>query len=105
VVFHRLKKVAVSTGSGKTSYTLRHTNNDEESAIAAAKAKQNKLDKGATTVEVTLAVGNANLFAESPMTLIGFRSGIDGSQWTATKVEHDFSASGFTTRIEGETSN
>ncbi|WAR43032.1 hypothetical protein [Methylomonas rapida] len=41
----------------------------------AAKAKQKKLDKGATTVEVTLAVGNANLFAESPMTLIGFRAG------------------------------
>jgi len=102
VVFYRLKKVAVSTGSGKTSYTLRHTYNDEESAIVAAKAKQKKLDKGATTVEVTLAVGNANLFAESPMTLIGFS---DGSQWTATKVEHDFSASGFTTRIEGETSN
>jgi len=96
------QKVAVSTSTEKPAYTLRHTYDTEQQAIDAAKAKLEKLSQGASTVELNLAVGNPNLFAESPLLLMGFRAGIDGGDWTAKRVEHDFSPGGFTTRIEAE---
>jgi len=96
------QKVAVSTSAAKPAYTLRHTYDTETQAIEAAKAKLDDLNQGTTTVELTLAIGNGNLFAESPLLLTGFRTGINGGNWTTTKVEHEFSTSGFTTRIEGD---
>jgi phage protein D len=94
--------IKVSTSDEKPSYTLRHTYDDQQKAIEAAKAKLGELQRGATTIDLTLAVGNAALFAESPISLVGFRSGISDKGWTATKVEHSFSKSGFTTQIAGE---
>lgn len=96
------QKLTVSTSNAKPAYTLRHTYDTEQQAIDAAQAKMDDLNHGATTMELTLAIGNSNLFAESPLLLTGFRVGINGGNWTTTKVEHDFSNAGFTTRIEAE---
>jgi len=93
--------IAVSTGDEKPAFTLRHPYDNQQQALEAAKAKKSALDQGASTVDVTLSVGNPNLFAESPLILTGFRSGVSG-EWTTTRVEHSFSKSGFTTQVNGE---
>jgi phage protein D len=97
------EKVIVSTSSAKPAYTLRHTYDNEQQAVEAAKAKLEELNQGAATMELSLAVGNSTLFAESALVLSGFRSGINGGNWTAKRVEHEFSNSGFTTRVSAET--
>ncbi|EGW22176.1 contractile injection system protein, VgrG/Pvc8 family [Methylobacter tundripaludum] len=96
------QNIAVSTSTEKPAYTLRHTYDNQQQAIEAAQAKKSALDQGTATVDLSLSVGNADLFAESPLILTGFRSGITGPSWTATRVEHSFSKAGFTTQINGE---
>ncbi|QSB03231.1 hypothetical protein JWZ98_10020 [Methylomonas sp. EFPC1] len=96
------QKVAVSTSTSKPTYTLRHTYDSEEKAIQAARAKLDDLTQGATTLQLSLAVGDGNLFAESPLLVSGFRPGIDGDEWTTTRVEHTFSGDGFTTNVEAK---
>lgn len=96
------QEIAVSTSADKPVFTLRHTYDDKVQALDAAKAKLTALTQGASTIDVSLAVGNPNLFAESPLSLIGFRSGITGAGWTTTRVEHSLSSAGFSTRVSGE---
>ena len=40
--------------------------------------------------------------AETPLTLTGFREGVNG-RWIATRVTHETSASGYSTQVEAET--
>ena len=40
--------------------------------------------------------------AESPLTLSGFRNGID-SRWIATRVSHEINNSGYANQVEAET--
>lgn len=96
------QNIAVSTSAEKPAHTLRHTYDNEQQAIEAAQAKKSALDQGTATVDVTLSIGNPNLFAESPLILTGFRSGITGPEWTTTRVEQSFSKSSFTTQVNGE---
>jgi hypothetical protein len=93
--------IAVSTGMERPAFLLRHTYVDEAAAIAAAKAKLERLNNGPDTVEVSIP-GNPTLFAESPLELVGFRPGVSGRQWTCTRVEHSFSNAGFKTQLQGE---
>jgi len=96
------QNIAVSTSAEKPAHTLRHTYDNQQQAIEAAQAKKSALDQGTATVDVSLSVGNADLFAESPLILTGFRSGITGPSWTTTRVEHSFSKAAFTTQVNGE---
>ncbi|MGZ4954450.1 MAG: contractile injection system protein, VgrG/Pvc8 family [Methylobacter sp.] len=96
------QNIAVSTGEEKPAYTLRHTYDNQQQALEAAQAKKAALDQGTATVDISLSVGNASLFAEAPLVLTGFRTGITGPEWTTTRVEHSFSKSGFTTQVNGE---
>ena len=92
----------VKVGAGQPSYTLRHTCPDAETAIAAAKAKLEALNRGQSSVRLTLTPGNPQMAAETKLTLSGFRDGING-EWVATEVDHQLSNSGYTTRVLAET--
>jgi phage protein D len=93
---------SVSTSTEKPAFLLRHTYDSEQKAIEAAKAKLESLTQGTNTVEISLALGNPGLFAESPLILQGFRPGVSGPTWFCTRVEHEFSNSGFKTKLSGE---
>jgi phage protein D len=96
------KIYTVSTSTDKPAFIIRHTYESEEKAIEAAKAKLESLNQGTNTVEVSLALGNPNLFAESPLILVGFRPGVSGTTWVCNRVEHTFSNAGFKTSLSGE---
>lgn len=95
------QNIAVSTSEEKPAFMLRHTYDDEQKAIEAARAKLEDLTQGTNTVDVTLD-GNPNLFAESPLVLMGFRPGVSGTTWTVTRVEHTLTTKGFKTTVAGE---
>jgi phage protein D len=96
------KLYTVSTSTAKPAFIIRHNYESEEKAIEAAKAKLESLNQGTNTVEVSLALGNPNLFAESPLILVGFRPGVSGTTWVCNRVEHTFSNAGFKTSLSGE---
>jgi hypothetical protein len=96
------KLYTVSTSTDKPAFIIRHTYVSEGNAIRAAKDKLESLNQGTNTVEVSLALGNPNLFAESPLILVGFRPGVSGTTWVCNRVEHTFSNTGFKTSLSGE---
>lgn len=83
--------------------TLRHTYATEQSAINAAKRTFDKLQRGVATFSLNLAVGNAELMSEMPVTVTGFKSEIDSSEWIISQVTHNVNKdNGFTTALELE---
>jgi phage protein D len=96
------KLYTVQTSTAKPAFIIRHTYESEESAVRAAKNKMESLNQGTNTVDVSLSLGNPNLFAESPLILVGFRTGVSDTTWVCTRVEHTFSNAGFRTSLTGE---
>lgn len=71
-------------------------------AMRAAQAKWNKLQRGVAEFSLTLAMGRADLFPETPVQVSGFKSVIDAQPWIISKVTHSLSGSAFTTALEFE---
>ena len=93
---------AVTAGAGEPTYTMRQKHDNQASAMAAAKAKLRAFNRGQGVGNINLAIGNAEVMADSPITLSGFRTGVDG-QWVASRVVHTLNKSGYTSKLDLET--
>lgn len=71
-------------------------------AMRAAQAKWNKLQRGVAEFSLTLAMGRADLFPETPVQVSGFKSVIDAQPWIISKVTHSLTGNGFTSTLELE---
>lgn len=74
----------------------------QAAAMRAAQAKWSKLQRGVAEFSLTLAMGRADLFPETPVMVSGFKAVIDEQPWIISKVTHSLSGSGFTTALEFE---
>jgi phage protein D len=92
----------VIAGTGKPAYTLRQKYDNQAGAMAAAKAKLSAFNRGQGVGNINLSIGNAEVMAESPITLSGFRAGVDG-KWVASRVVHTLNKSGYTSKLDLET--
>jgi hypothetical protein len=81
-------------------YRLRPTFPDQASAQAAAEAKARALQRGETTLAITLP-GSPSYGAETPLTLSGFCEELDG-RWIATQVVHRLDSGGYVCELTGE---
>lgn len=82
---------------------LRHTYSDQQSALRAARAELNRLQRGAATLSYTLAKGRPELIPELTYTLQGVKSEIDEIIWYGGNVQHSLTAdAGYTTSLELE---
>ncbi len=71
-------------------------------AMRAAQAKWDKLQRGVAEFSITLALGRADLFPETPLRVSGFKRVIDKQSWLISRVVHSLGNNGFTTRLELE---
>lgn len=71
-------------------------------AMRAAQAKWDKLQRGVAEFSLSLAMGRADLYPETPVAVKGFKRVIDEQAWTITKVTHSLDNSGYTTALELE---
>ena len=71
-------------------------------AMRAAKAKWDTLQRGVAEFSLTLAMGRADLFPETPVRVSGFKAVIDAQPWLISKVTHNLSGSGYTTTLDFE---
>ncbi|TBM15523.1 phage late control D family protein [Hafnia alvei] len=71
-------------------------------AMRAAQSKWDKLQRGVAEFSINLAMGRADLYPETPVTVKGFKAVIDQQAWTITKVTHTLTESGYTTALELE---
>lgn len=91
---------ALSGGEGIK--TLRHVYASKASAIRAAKAMWERIQRGMATFSITLAQGNPELFPETPITVSGFKPQIDSSNWILKQVTHTLNDNGYTSSLELE---
>ncbi|CAM3610450.1 hypothetical protein BS639_18495 [Rouxiella silvae] len=71
-------------------------------AMHAAKSKWEKLQRGVAEFSLTLAMGRADIFPETPVAVRGFKAVIDAQSWIISKVQHSLSNSGFITTLNLE---
>ena len=91
----------VTAGSGEPVYALRDDQVDAQTARYAAQARLDALNRGAVALSLSLRPGAPAVSAETPLTLSGFRDGVDG-RWIVTRVSHQLSGDGLTTEVEAE---
>ncbi|KYP88560.1 Gene D protein [bacteria symbiont BFo1 of Frankliniella occidentalis] len=89
-------------GSEDNVFTITTVYATKAAAMRAAQAKWNKLQRGVAEFSLTLAMGRADLFPETPVQVSGFKSVIDAQPWVISKVTHSLSGSGYTTALEFE---
>jgi hypothetical protein len=76
---------------------------NKDTALAAARAELDRRGRGERKLEVTLP-GRADLAAEAPLTMAGFRDGVDGS-WIITSVHHALDNQGYVCTVQAEVPN
>lgn len=97
------KKQEAIAGGGENLKDLRHTFSDRQSALRAARAEFNRLQRGSATLSYTLARGRPDLIPELTYTLQGVKPEIDAIIWYGGNVQHTLSAdNGYTASLELE---
>lgn len=89
-------------GEADNVFALTTVYSTKAQAMRAAKAKWDKLQRGVAEFSISLAVGRADLYPETPVAVSGFKSIIDEQAWIITKVTHALNNSGYTTALELE---
>jgi phage protein D len=97
------KKQEAIAGGGENLKDLRHTYSDRQSALRAARAEFNRLQRGSATLSYTLARGRPDLIPELTYTLQGVKAEIDEIIWYGGNVQHSLSAdNGYTMNLDLE---
>ncbi|MEJ1464987.1 MAG: contractile injection system protein, VgrG/Pvc8 family [Candidatus Sedimenticola sp. (ex Thyasira tokunagai)] len=68
--------------------TLRTSHATADEAKAAGAAEWARIKRGTATMSVTLAIGQAALIPESPITLVGWKREITEKAWLCTEITH-----------------
>jgi uncharacterized protein len=89
-------------GEADNVFAITTTYASKAQAMRAAAAKWDKLQRGVAEFSITLAMGRADLYPETPVSVSGFKRVIDEQKWVITKVVHSLSNNGYTTSVELE---
>lgn len=82
--------------------TLRHVYANRTNAIRAAQSEYRRMVRGMATFSINLAMGQAELIPELPVSVSGWKESIDSTDWVAARVVHSMSNSGLTTSVDLE---
>ncbi|WP_345827795.1 phage late control D family protein [Erwinia sp. HDF1-3R] len=89
-------------GSEDNVFAITTVYSTKAAAMRAAQAKWEKLQRGVAEFSITLAMGRADLYPETPVAVRGFKSVIDAQPWIISKVIHNLGDNGYTTSLEFE---
>ena len=90
------------TGEADNVFAITTVYASKAQAMRAALAKWDKLQRGVAEFSISLAMGRADLYPETPVAVKGFKRVIDEQAWTITKVTHSLNDNGYTTTLELE---
>lgn len=99
----KAEKRSVLAGTEEREKKLKDTYASEADALAAAKAEQQRVERGKATMELTLALGRPELAPQTEVQARGFKPEIDATPWLVVKLTHSLGDGGLTTRMELET--
>lgn len=98
----RAQRRSVLVGLSGNAKCLKESHASEADARAAAQAEWGRIQRGAATFELTLALGLPQLAPQTPVQVNGFKPQIDGTDWLVVKAVHTVGDGGFATRLEME---
>lgn len=94
------KKEHAIAGGGDNLKDLRHTYSDRQSALRAAQAEFNRLQRASATLSYSLALGRPDLIPELTYTFQGVKNEIDEIIWYGANVQHTLNAdAGYTVSL------
>lgn len=88
-----------TAGSGANVLKLQKIYPDEASARRAADSAFNQIQADSASFSIRLAMGRADLSAQTPLNVQGFKNVIDDQRWIIDSVEHSLNEKGFTTKL------
>ncbi|MGH8077422.1 MAG: phage late control D family protein [Lysobacter sp.] len=95
---------SVLVGDSDNAKRLRDTFHSQAEAREHAKAAWGRIQRGAATLNVQLALGRADLYPAQKLRVLGFKPEIDDTPGLIAKAAHTITgAGGFTTGLELET--
>lgn len=94
---------AVTVGDPENAQQLRHTYASEEEALEAAQAEWQRIQRGTAYFSITQALGDPEIFPETPVWCIGWKPKIDATPWVITEVTHNLTETSYTTALQLET--
>lgn len=97
------ERIAVTVGEPQNAQQLRHTYASEQEALDAAQAEWQRLQRGTAHFSITQAIGDPEVFPETPVWVIGWKPQIDATPWIITEVTHTISDTSYTTALQLET--
>lgn len=97
----RVEIEADADGEGEAVYRITEPFADAAEADKAAQSKAKDLERGKGSASVTV-VGDTSVIAGAPLLFQGVRPGLDGVPYIIDTVTHEFSKSGFTTKIDAK---
>ncbi|WP_275286914.1 contractile injection system protein, VgrG/Pvc8 family [Halomonas elongata] len=98
----KAKRQEVVAGGTEKLKELRAVFATEADAMDEARSEWQRIQRREALFELTMAHGRADLIAESPLTLVGWKPQIDGTDWLITDVEDILDDNGYITRIRCE---
>lgn len=97
------RKRTTRAGGSENPKRIKRTYATEAEAKQAAEAEHARARRGRYTFETTLALGDAAIEPERPVTLSGYNSRVDGIRWVVKEVVHSLGGdSGLVTRVSLE---
>ncbi|MGP9500258.1 contractile injection system protein, VgrG/Pvc8 family [Halomonas sp. AOP43-D1-4] len=90
---------AVTVGDPQNAQQLRHAYASEAEALEAAKAEWQRIQRGVAYFSITQAVGDPDIFPETPVWCIGWKTQIDTTPWIITEVTHSLTDTSYTTAL------
>ena len=97
------KKQEAIAGGGDNLKDLRNSYSDRESALRAARAEWQRIQRGIATLSYNLGKARPELIPELTYTLVGVKPEIDAIIWHGGNVQHSLTAdAGYTMSLELE---
>lgn len=97
------KQETITYGDPQRVHVIRQHFANQQDAANAAHAKWQCLQRSQYNLDITLALGHADISPESPIQCRGWKAPIDTLSWLVTEVQHLVNDSGFTSRVSLET--
>lgn len=98
----KAQRRGVLVGQSGNAKRLKETFANEADARAEAQAEWRRVQRGAATFELTLAMGEPRLMPQATVAVTGFKPEIDSTDWLVIKATHSLGDGGLTTRVELE---
>lgn len=95
------RKSAV-VGTRRNAKTLKDTHATQADALQAAQAEWQRLQRGAATLSLTLAMARPELGPQSPVTVSGFKPAMNSASWRVVRVSSRLDDGGYTQAVEME---